>query len=81
VLARVAAHLILQPVALLLLPAFCNSILLVVNNSRQLSDVMGASGFAGTLNEYECRFLHSCVYRKIRFYNIGDEGRQGYVVM
>jgi putative tryptophan/tyrosine transport system substrate-binding protein len=25
--------------------------------------------------------LGTCVYRKIRFYNIGDEGRQGYVVM
>jgi hypothetical protein len=43
--------LILQPVAVLLLPALCKSILLVASNSRQLSDVMGASGFAGALNE------------------------------
>ncbi len=33
---RLAAHLIRQPVALLLLPALCNIILLVANNSRQL---------------------------------------------
>jgi len=36
---------ILQPVALLLLPALPNSILLVANNSRQLSSVTGRVQF------------------------------------
>jgi hypothetical protein len=44
--------LILQPAALLLLPALRNSILLVANNSRQFSDVMVASpGSSRTLSE------------------------------
>jgi hypothetical protein len=50
--AHSAAHFILQPVALLLLPALCNSLLLVANNSRQLSDVMMISfSSARTLSE------------------------------
>ena len=36
-IARVPAHLILQPVAWPFLPALCNSLLLVADNSRQLS--------------------------------------------
>ena len=50
--ARSAAHLILQPFALLLLRALCNSILLVANNSRQLTNVIMVSfGSAKTVNE------------------------------
>ena len=46
------AHLILQPVALCLLPALCNSILRVANNSRQLSEVtMVSFDSARMLNE------------------------------
>src|SRR6478736_4053657 len=45
--------LILQPLALFLLPTLCNSILLVVDSSRQCNDVIVASGSAGTLSEYE----------------------------
>ena len=60
-----AVHLILQPLALLLLPALCNSTLLVCNKSRQLNDVMVASEFAGTINEYECRSLHSASHSSI----------------
>jgi hypothetical protein len=45
-------HLILQPVALLLLPALCNSILLVANNLRQLTNmIMVSFGSASTVNE------------------------------
>ena len=56
---RLVAHLILQPVALFLLPALRNSILRVAINSRQLTEVMMVSfGSTRTLNEYEFRSLH-----------------------
>ena len=46
------AHLIRQPTALLLLPALCNSLLLVASSSRQVSDVMVVpSGSTRTLIE------------------------------
>src|SRR6478672_416458 len=46
------AHLIRQPTALLLLPALCNSLLLVARSSRQVSDVMVVpSGSTRTLIE------------------------------
>jgi hypothetical protein len=46
------AHLIRQPTALLLLPAMCNSLLLVASSSRQVSDVMVVpSGSTRTLIE------------------------------
>jgi hypothetical protein len=46
-IARVPAHLILQPVAWPLLPALCNGLLLVAANLRQLSDVMTVSAAVG----------------------------------
>ena len=56
---QLSSHLILQPVALFLLPALRNSFLLVVNNSRQLTNVITvSSGSARILNEYERRSLH-----------------------
>jgi hypothetical protein len=48
---RSPAHLIRQPTALLLLPALRNSLLLVANSSRQVSDVMVvSSGFIKDAN-------------------------------
>ena len=56
---QLSSHLILQPVALFLLPALRNSFLLVANNSRQLTNVITvSSGSAMILNEYERRSLH-----------------------
>ena len=56
---QLSFHLILQPVALFLLPALRNSFLLVANNSRQLTNVITvSSGSATKLNEYERRSLH-----------------------
>src|SRR5713226_7340103 len=53
------SHLILQPFALVLLPALCKSNLLVASNSRQLTNSMPAVSSGGILMEYEFRSLHS----------------------
>ena len=45
--------LILQPLALFLLPSALKHIFLIVDSSRQCNDVIVASGSAGTLSEYE----------------------------
>jgi len=50
---------ILQPIALLLLPAPSKSILLVASNSRQLDNSMAAFGSGGMLTEYEFPSRHS----------------------
>jgi hypothetical protein len=49
--------LILQPAALLLLPALFKSLLLVATNSRQLTNSMSAFSSGGILSEYEFAFL------------------------
>src|SRR5262245_58790705 len=54
-----AFHLILQPAALLLLPALFKSLLLVATNSRQLTNSMSAFTSGGILSEYEFRSWHS----------------------
>src|SRR5262245_29913123 len=54
-----AFYLILQPAALLLLPALFKSLLLVATNSRQLTNSMSAFASGGILSEYEFRFWHS----------------------
>jgi hypothetical protein len=55
----ISAHLILQPVALLLRPALSKSILLIASNSRQLTNSTSAFGCDGILSEYEFRSRHS----------------------
>src|SRR5512132_155719 len=52
-------HLIRQPVALLFLPALPKSLLLVVINSRQLTNSTSAFTSGGILSEYEFRSRHS----------------------
>src|SRR5438094_3782162 len=49
----------LQPVALVLLPASSKSILLVASNPRQLTNSISAFGPGGMLSEYEFRSWHS----------------------
>ena len=50
---------ILQPLALRLLPAPSKSILLVASNSRQLDNSMAAFGSGGMITEYEFPSRHS----------------------
>src|SRR5262249_1733704 len=54
-----AFYLILQPAALLLLPALFKSLLLVATNSRQFTNSMSAFTSGGILSEYEFRSWHN----------------------
>ena len=58
-LSNLSTHLIVQPLALLLLPALCRSIFLVTSNSRQLTNSIPAVSSGGIINEYEFRSWHS----------------------